>query len=66
MVKITKGDLKIGDSVKLTDKNDQDFTQVVSSMQIERAAIDIAKKGDEFGLKTEKEVKKNSTVYKAS
>ena len=52
MVKITKGDLKIGDSVKLTDKNGQDFTQVVSSMQIERTSIDIAKKGDEFGLKT--------------
>lgn len=33
-------------------------------MQIEKAAIDIAKSGDEFGLKTNKEVKKNSPVKK--
>jgi len=33
-------------------------------MQIEHAAIDIAKKGDEFGLKVEKEVKSSSEVVK--
>jgi len=35
-------------------------------MQIEHADIDIAKKGDEFGMKTDKEVKKHSDVVKVS
>ena len=35
-------------------------------MQIEHADIDIAKKDDEFGIKVDKEVKKNSDVVKVS
>lgn len=35
-------------------------------MQIEHADIDIAKSGDEFGMKVEKEVKKHSDVIKVS
>ena len=33
-------------------------------MQIEHANIDIAKKGDEFGLKVDKEVKPKTAVTK--
>lgn len=64
VVKLKKGDLKVGDSLKLTAKDGTEFTQEVSSMQIERADIDIAKSGDEFGLKVKKEVKENSDVVK--
>lgn len=64
IVKLGKGDLKIGDSVKLTDKNGDEFVQKVDSMQIEHASIDIAKAGDEFGLKVEKEIKPKSKVLK--
>ncbi len=66
VVKLTLHDLKIGDTVKLTGKNGEEFTQVVRSMQIEHAEIDIAKAGDEFGLKTEKKVKDKSEVIKVS
>lgn len=65
VVKLTKGDLKVGDSVKLQDADGGEFTQEVGSMQIEHAAIDIAKSGDEFGLKVDKEVKAKSDFYKA-
>lgn len=64
VVKLTKGDLKAGDTVKLIAKDGGEFTQTVDSMQIERAKIDIAKKGDEFGLKVDKEVKAHSEVVK--
>ena len=64
VVKLSKGDLKVGDTVKLTAKDGSEFAQDVNSMQIERAAIDIAKKGDEFGLKVDKEVKTGSDVVK--
>lgn len=64
VVKLTKGDLKTGDSIKLTNKGGEEFTQKVDSMQIEHAAIDIAKSGDEFGLKVDKAPKDNSPVEK--
>ena len=40
------------------------MTQEVTSMQIEHANIDIAKSGDEFGLKVDSSVKTNSEVFK--
>ncbi len=64
VIKIEKGDLKVTDKVKLTDKEGHQFTQDVSSMQIEHANIDIAKAGDEFGLKVKKPLKQNSPVIK--
>jgi len=64
VVKLTSGDLKVGDTVKLTAKDGSEFSQDVSSMQIARAKIDIAKAGDEFGLKVDKEIKTGSDVIK--
>lgn len=64
VVKLTAGDLKIGDQVKLVGKDGQEFTEDITSMQIEHAAIDIAKKGDEFGIKTQKPVKTPSPITK--
>lgn len=64
VVKLTKNDIKIGDTIQLTDKEGNQFEQKVTSMQIAHADIDIAKAGDEFGLKAEKVVKENSIVTK--
>lgn len=64
IVKLSKSDLKIGDNVKLTDKNGNEFTQEIESMQIEHTSIDIAKAGDEFGLKVRKEIRPKSEVFK--
>lgn len=64
VIKIEKGDLKVEDKVKLTDKEGRQFTQDINSMQIEHASIDIAKAGDEFGLKVERPLKQNSPVVK--
>lgn len=64
VIKLKKGDLKVGDNIKLTNKEGEEFTQNVSSMQIEHADIDIAKSGDEFGLKVDSQVKENSDVVK--
>lgn len=64
VIKLTAGDLKVGDTVKLTDKNGELKDQKVDSMQIEHSEIEIAKKGDEFGLKVDFKVKENSEVIK--
>jgi len=64
VAKLTKGDLKKGDTIKITDKDGNEFKQQVKSMQIEHADIEIAKAGDEFGIKVDKAVKKNSNIVK--
>lgn len=64
VVKLARGDLKVGDKVKLVDNSGEEFEQDVKSMQIEHAAIEIAKKGDEFGLKVDKPIKDKSAVTK--
>jgi len=64
VIKLEGGDLKVGDEIKFKSKDDDEFTQKVESMQIEHANIDIAKAGDEFGLKVEKEAKPKTEVYK--
>ena len=64
VVKLVSGDLKVGDKVKVTDSQGEEFEQEITSMQIEHAKIEIAKKGDEFGLKVDKSVKDKSTVVK--
>ena len=64
VVKIAGGDLKVGDKVKLTDSQGEEFEQEIKSMQIEHAKIEIAKKGDEFGLKVDKSVKDKNAVVK--
>lgn len=61
---MASGDIKVGDQIKFKDKDGNEMTQKVTSMQIEHASIDIAKKGDEFGLKVDKEVRPKSEVFK--
>ena len=64
VVKLAGGDLKVGDRVKLTSSAGEEFEQEIKSMQMEHAKIEIAKKGDEFGLKVDKSVKDKSAVVK--
>ena len=64
VLKLTKGSLKLGDSIKLTAKGGEEFTQEIRQMQIERADIESAKAGDIIGLKVDKEPKANSAVLK--
>ena len=63
VIKLT-GDLKVGDSIRIeTAKGD--FTQEVSSMQVDKEAIESAKKGQEVGMKVDEPVKEGNTVYLA-
>ena len=64
VVKLVDGDLKVGDKVKLVDSMGEEFLQEIKSMQIEHAKIEIAKKGDEFGLKVDTPTKAQSDVVK--
>jgi len=54
--------LSLGDTIKISG-HDQEFTQSVTSMQIEHEVIQKAVKGQSVGIKVDKPVKENDEVY---
>jgi len=59
-----KAPLAIGDVIKIKGHT-TDFTQAVTSMQIDLVPITTAKKGDEIGLLVDSRVRSNDVVCKA-
>jgi len=57
------GELKAGETIRIVG-GDRDFTQAVSSMQVEHENIEAAKKGDAVGLKLDELAKPGDIVYK--
>jgi translation elongation factor EF-1alpha len=55
--------LKVGDTIHIKGHT-TDITQEVSSMQIDRAAIQEAKAGDDVGIKVKDRVRKGDMVFK--
>ncbi|HEC88044.1 MAG TPA: translation elongation factor-like protein [Thermoplasmata archaeon] len=62
-IKITDGSLKIGDRIHIKGAT-TDFEQTVESMEINRQKIEIAKPGDEIGIKVIDRVREGDKVYK--
>lgn len=55
--------LKISDKIRFLGHNE--FTQEVTSMQLDHKSINSAKPKQEFGLKVDKPVAKNDKIFKA-
>jgi len=62
-IKITDGELKIGETVHFVGAH-TDFTQHIDHMEIDRAPIQVAKKGDAIGIKVKDKVREHDIVYK--
>ncbi|MDD5465343.1 MAG: hypothetical protein PHP73_03265 [Candidatus Omnitrophica bacterium] len=58
-----KGPLAMGDTIKIKGHT-TDFSQAVTSMQIDRVVISSAKKGDEIGLQVTSRVRQGDKTYK--
>lgn len=58
-----KGPLSIGDTIHIKGHT-TDFTQQVSSIQINHVPINTAKKGQEIGLLVDSRVREKDIVYK--
>jgi U32 family peptidase len=61
-IEITEGELKVGDTIRFKGHT-TDFTQVVDSMQIEHANVQIAKKGDSIGMKVKDHTRQHDEVF---
>jgi len=62
-IKITDGELKVGDTIHIVGAT-TDFKQKVDSMQINKQPVEIARPGDEVGIKVVERVRENDIVYK--
>lgn len=62
-VKITKGSVKVGDSLHFQGST-TDFVQKVESMQIEHQHVETASEGDLVGIKVSERVRPSDLVYK--
>ena len=56
------GELKVGDKLKIKG-HDREFEQVVSSMQVDHAAVETAKAGDSVGMKFDEEIKEGDVLF---
>ena len=63
VVKLTGGGLKMGDSVKFVHNNNE-FSQPVSSMEVDYKQIQSAKKDEEVAIKVEQKTHEGACVYK--
>lgn len=63
VVKIGKGNLSVGDKIRIQGKS-TDFTQTVRSLQIESVDVRSARSGQLIGLKVEREAKVGDKIYK--
>ena len=64
VLSVTDGTVKVGDTIRIGEFG-TGVEQKVESMQVEHKPVEVAKKGDEVGLKVVSEVKKGDLVYKA-
>ncbi len=64
-IKITEGELKIGDRIKFKGHT-TDFEDQIQSMQIENQAVDKAGPGQMIGIKVKDRVREKDLVYKVT
>lgn len=64
IIKLKSG-LRTGDEIHIKGAHD-DFTQTVTSMQLNHKDISYGKKGDEVGIKVPQRVHENDKVYKTA
>ena len=58
-------ELKVGDKIHITGHS-EDFTQVISSIQIEHSNVQSAKPGDDVGIQIQQKVHPGDNIYKVT
>ena len=62
-IELTDGSLAVGDKISIEGAT-TNFEQDLGSMQIDRAEVESADKGQQVGLKVKDRVRPNDVVYK--
>jgi len=61
-IKITSGELKVGDTIKFKGHS-TDFEQTVESMQVEHNNVEKVMAGEDVGIKVKEKVRDHDMVY---
>jgi putative protease len=64
-IKMTDGELHVGDTIHVKGHT-SDFSQTVDSMQVEHASVDVARPGDEVGMKVADHAREHDEVFKVT
>ena len=64
-LKITDGELRVGDTVHIRGHT-SDFTQSVESIQIESQSVELARPGDDIGVKVTGPAREHDEVFKVT
>ena len=62
-IDVKNGSIKKGDTLRYKG-NTTDFTEVVTSMEVDNQPVEEAKTGDMIGIKVKERVRENDLVYK--
>jgi len=62
-IRITDGELRVGDTIRVVGHT-SDFTQTIDSMQIDRTPVEVARVGDEIGVKVVAHAREHDHVYR--
>ena len=62
VIRVTRGRIKVGDKVWIRGHT-TDLKETITSMQVEHQPIQIAKKGDEVGVKISARARRGDRVY---
>jgi len=63
VIEITDGELGVGDTIRI-QRGEEDFEQVITSMQVDHESVASAVKGQAIGLKVDQPVKEGDAVYR--
>ncbi|MFH0952786.1 MAG: hypothetical protein V1873_00490 [Verrucomicrobiota bacterium] len=64
-IKLTLGELAVGDTIRIKGHT-TDVTTLISSMEIEHASVQLAKKGEAIGIKVPGHTREHDKVYKVT
>ena len=62
-LRITDGELRVGDTIHIKGHT-SNFTQSVDSMQIESQTVEMARPGDDIGIKVIEHAREHDDVFK--
>jgi len=64
VLEVTNGQVKIGDQIRIGEESQETtFTQTIESIQVDHQPVEMAKAGDEVGLKLTNPTKPNTPVF---
>ncbi len=64
-IEITAGELHVGDTIRIVGHT-SNFTQPIDSMQVNHAAVPVAKVGDQIGIQVVDHAREHDQVYRVT